>query len=156
MAQAVFACLSAQLVILRQVAQTQPWHLASPASSPSSPSSQSRLLPWLSQRDRRRLSAQASGSAAPASPRRICGLRRLVDTIRKSAYRLPMKTTEEIRNLLKKACEKAGGQAAWARRNGVSAQFVGDVLLGNRSPGKRIASVFGFEPVTMYRKNTPK
>ena len=36
------------------------------------------------------------------------------------------------------------------------AQFVGDVLLGNRSPGKRIASVFGFEPVTMYRKNTPK
>lgn len=43
--------------------------------------------------------------------------------------------TEEVRALLQRRVEEAGGAAAWARRNAVSNVYVGDVLAGRRSPG---------------------
>ena len=52
-------------------------------------------------------------------------------------------TADEVRAMLRQACEAAGGQSAWARINGVSPQFVCDVLSGYRFPGASIAKGLG-------------
>ena len=49
-------------------------------------------------------------------------------------------TAEQVRERLRKACEAEGGQAAWAKRYGVSPQYVNDVLSRHRLPGAMIAS----------------
>ena len=47
-------------------------------------------------------------------------------------------SADEVRERLRKACEDAGSQAAWARDHGVSPAFVCDVLCGRRQPGELI------------------
>lgn len=59
---------------------------------------------------------------------------------------------EDVRNILRKACEAAGTQKAWAEANGVSPQYVNDVLQGFREPGEAILSALGIEKVTTYRR----
>jgi hypothetical protein len=44
---------------------------------------------------------------------------------------------------LRAACEKAGSQAAWARANGIHAQYVSAVLRGNQHPGPQIVRALG-------------
>jgi hypothetical protein len=64
-------------------------------------------------------------------------------------------TADDVRKLLKTACDKAGSLRAWARENHLSAAYVSDVLLGNRQPGPTICEALGIEavkPVTAYRK----
>lgn len=61
-----------------------------------------------------------------------------------------MKTTDEMRAMLRAACEAAGSQIAWAKANGLSSAYVSDVLAGRREPGRSIAEAFGYQPVTMY------
>ena len=63
-----------------------------------------------------------------------------------------MISTDEMRQVLREACEVAGSQSAWAKANGLSSAYVSDVLAGRREPGKSIAQVFGYEPVTMYKE----
>lgn len=65
-----------------------------------------------------------------------------------------MITEQQIIERLRKACEKAGSQRAWAERNGVSEAYVTDVLKGRRRPGNSIACRFGYEQVMMYRETT--
>lgn len=50
---------------------------------------------------------------------------------------------------LREACKAAGGQSAWAKANGVSPQYVSDVLRG-KPPGDAILSALGIERV--YRR----
>jgi len=58
---------------------------------------------------------------------------------------------ERMRTLLREEVRKAGGATAWARKNGVSPQYVSDVLLNGKSMGPALARPLGFELVTMYR-----
>lgn len=53
-----------------------------------------------------------------------------------------------VRKLLRAAC--AGDQGAWARRNGVSAQYVSDVLHGRREPGNAILAALRLRRVVTY------
>ena len=54
-----------------------------------------------------------------------------------------MLTADDVREMLRRECEKAGGQSAWAKSHGVSPQFVCDVLSGYRAPGEAIAKGLG-------------
>lgn len=67
-------------------------------------------------------------------------------------------TEDDVRALLHKATEKAGGVRAWARAHNLSAAYVSDVRLGRRSLGPAILAALGLEiakvipAVTTYRK----
>lgn len=61
-------------------------------------------------------------------------------------------TLEQVLALLRRECEKAGGQAAWAKAAGLSASYVSDALQGRREPGESILRVLGLEKVTTYRR----
>lgn len=49
-------------------------------------------------------------------------------------------------------CRAAGGSSAWARKAGVSATYVSDVLAGKRAPGGRLLIALGIERVVTYRE----
>ena len=61
-----------------------------------------------------------------------------------------MISVDDLRKMLRDACEAAGSQKAWAKANGLSITYVSDVLAGRREPGKGIAQAFGFKPITVY------
>lgn len=64
-------------------------------------------------------------------------------------------TADDVRDLLRKACEKAGSLRAWAREHGLSAAYVSDVIAKRREPGPAICEAFEIEAVrgeTTYRK----
>jgi hypothetical protein len=65
-------------------------------------------------------------------------------------------TTEDVLKTLRRACETAGSQREWARRNGTSGQYVHDVLNGRRDPGVGILKPLGLERVVTYRKVAEK
>lgn len=54
---------------------------------------------------------------------------------------------EHIRQLL----AEAGTQKDLAAQLGVSAAYLGDVLIGRKEPGKKLLSALGMERVVMYR-----
>ena len=43
-------------------------------------------------------------------------------------------TADQVRDRLRKACEAAGGQAAWARKHDVTRAYVSAVLNGTQEP----------------------
>jgi len=47
-------------------------------------------------------------------------------------------------------CAKAGGQANWAATNGISKQYVCDVLNARRDPGPKILKVLGLKSRVVY------
>ena len=53
--------------------------------------------------------------------------------------------------MLARACQQAGGQAAWARLHGIAPGYVSDVLRGHDEPGKRLLAALGLERVVDYR-----
>lgn len=61
-------------------------------------------------------------------------------------------TEDEVKEALRRACEKAGNVRTWALANDVSPQYVGDVLNGNRKPGESILKPLGIEVVITYRR----
>lgn len=58
----------------------------------------------------------------------------------------------QVKALLRRQCEKVGGQAQWARSNGVSAVYVSDVLAGRRGPAGKLLTALSLERVISYRK----
>lgn len=59
-------------------------------------------------------------------------------------------------SLWRQQCERAGGQAAWAQKHGLSPSYVSDVLAGNRGSkiiGAAILKALGLEAVVTYRKS---
>jgi hypothetical protein len=56
-------------------------------------------------------------------------------------------TVEDVCDLLRRACDKAGGIREWARQHDVSAAYVSDVLLSRRAPGPSICGPLGLEAV---------
>ena len=63
-------------------------------------------------------------------------------------------TADNVRDMLRKAANKAGGIRAWARERNLSAAYVSDVVAGRREPGPSICEAFGLEAVreTTYRR----
>jgi hypothetical protein len=54
-------------------------------------------------------------------------------------------TADDVRNLLSRACDQAGGIRSWAREHGLSAAYVSDVLAKRREPGPSICEAFGLQ-----------
>ncbi len=65
-------------------------------------------------------------------------------------------TMDHVLALLRRRCDEAGGQAAWASANGVSAAYVCDVLHKRREPGDGILRPLGLEKVVTYRRKPQK
>jgi len=61
-------------------------------------------------------------------------------------------TLDQVLALLRRECEKAGSQDAWARSNGVTGAYVSDVLNRRREPGDGILRPLGLEKTTVYRR----
>lgn len=57
-------------------------------------------------------------------------------------------TAEQVRLILLAKC--AGNQKAWAEKNGVSPQYVCDVLMGRREPGESILNALGLRRLVFY------
>jgi DNA-binding transcriptional regulator YdaS (Cro superfamily) len=64
-------------------------------------------------------------------------------------------TLDQVLALLRRQCDEAGGQAAWAKAVGVSPSYVSDVLVGRREPGAGILRHLGLVRVVTYRKVKP-
>jgi hypothetical protein len=59
---------------------------------------------------------------------------------------------EKVTTLLRAECKRAGGAKAWAAKNGPSAQYVSDVLVGRREPGPAILVPLGLRKVVAYQR----
>jgi hypothetical protein len=63
-------------------------------------------------------------------------------------------TSDEVRELMRLACQEAGGPKAWAVAHGISPAYVYDALAGRREMGAKILSALGltksidYHPVT--------
>lgn len=57
--------------------------------------------------------------------------------------------------LLKDECARAGGQKAWAEKNGMSAAHVNDVLWSRKDPGEKILNALGLVKVVTYVRKKP-
>ena len=60
--------------------------------------------------------------------------------------------TNQVIELLKKACAKAGSQKAWARAHGLSQAYVSDVLQRKRGISDSVAEALGYRVVVTYQK----
>ncbi len=56
----------------------------------------------------------------------------------------------DLCRLLRQRCREAGGQRAWAAANGVSEQYVSDVLNARREPGETMLRALGLRKVVRY------
>ena len=56
--------------------------------------------------------------------------------------------------LLAAACAAAGSQREWAKANGISPQYLTDILKGRRQPNDRIARCIGWRRVVAFEKDT--
>jgi DNA-binding transcriptional regulator YdaS (Cro superfamily) len=63
---------------------------------------------------------------------------------------MPGLDTLDVLRMLRQACDAAGGQAIWATRNGVSPQFVCDVLNARRDLTPRIWEALNLRRVVRY------
>lgn len=59
-------------------------------------------------------------------------------------------TAKEVRMLLLNKAQALKSREALAAQLRVSPQYLGDVILGRREPGKKILAAIGFERVTLY------
>ncbi|WP_426221509.1 hypothetical protein [Methylobacterium sp. NFXW15] len=68
----------------------------------------------------------------------------------------PRLRREQVVDRLRAACAGAGGQAAGGRQNGVSQQYVHDVLRGRRDPGDTVLRPLGLQRATVYVPREPE
>ncbi len=65
---------------------------------------------------------------------------------------------DQLRNILARACEKAGSIRKWAKQNKFSAAFVCDVLNRNRDFSDRLLESIGYKreikSVVTFRKSS--
>jgi DNA-binding transcriptional regulator YdaS (Cro superfamily) len=81
----------------------------------------------------------------PPTPRMILALnlRRVVRYVPASGATEPVLDLPDVVRELRRRCEAAGGQSAWAAEAGVASQYVSDVVRGRREPGPRIIAGLG-------------
>lgn len=56
---------------------------------------------------------------------------------------------EDVGSMLKKRCDKVGGQMAFARAHGLHQQHISQVVNGQRPPSPRLCKALGIEPAGM-------
>lgn len=64
-------------------------------------------------------------------------------------------TEDEVRDLLRRKCEKAGSNRAFAIKHKITPTYIGDFLDGTRKPGPAILDALGLEVAsveTLYRR----
>jgi hypothetical protein len=61
-------------------------------------------------------------------------------------------TIEDVKDMLREACLKAGSQAIWAQQHGVSASYVSDVIQGRREPGDKVLKALGLDRIIIYKR----
>lgn len=61
----------------------------------------------------------------------------------------PWLNIDQVAKLLRRHVR--GNQAGWAKRHGISAAYVSDVLRGRRLPGKKITQAMGLEGALLWR-----
>jgi hypothetical protein len=61
-------------------------------------------------------------------------------------------TLNDVIAMLKKRCEEAGSQRAFALDSKISPQYITDVLRRKREPGQMVLDALGLEKVTTYRE----
>lgn len=60
--------------------------------------------------------------------------------------------SKEVLQDLRKSILQADSVADWARKNGVSPQYVHDVLQKRREPGSKILTALGYAAVKVYER----
>jgi DNA-binding transcriptional regulator YdaS (Cro superfamily) len=63
-----------------------------------------------------------------------------------------MLPAERVLNDLRKACDAAGSQVAWAEANDVSPALLSETLSKRRDLSPAVLSALGYERVVLYRK----
>ena len=58
----------------------------------------------------------------------------------------------EVFAALRRACDEAGGQKAWAEAHGIAPQHVNDVLNARREISDRVLAALGLVRVTRYAR----
>lgn len=61
-------------------------------------------------------------------------------------------TQDQFCEYLRRICQKAGGQSAWARDHDLTQQYVSDVINKRRKPGDKICRAAGIVRDIVYRK----
>lgn len=61
-------------------------------------------------------------------------------------------TNDQLRDLLRKECLKAGEQKAWAERYGVNRNEICDMIRGRRKVSERVMNILGYEWVIAKKK----
>jgi hypothetical protein len=59
---------------------------------------------------------------------------------------------DQVRKILKKECDEAGSQAAWAYRHSLSASYVSDVLQERREPGPSLLTALKLVRLVSYKR----
>lgn len=65
------------------------------------------------------------------------------------------KSVEEMRQLLREQCDRAGSQRAWADANTFSDAYICDVLKGARGISPELAKALGYEHRHIFYKIPP-
>jgi hypothetical protein len=61
-------------------------------------------------------------------------------------------THDQFCELLRRLCAREGGQAAWAKKHGLSPAFVSDVIGKRRPPSSKICAAAGVSKEIVYRR----
>ena len=61
-------------------------------------------------------------------------------------------TPNQVRELLKSACDKAGSQSAFADKHGMSRALICQIINNNLEPANKVCAALGIERVITYRK----
>jgi len=65
-------------------------------------------------------------------------------------------TADDVRSMLRAACETAGSQGDWAARHGVTQPYISHVLTGRREPPRAILKAMHLERVVeVYYRASP-
>ena len=59
-------------------------------------------------------------------------------------------TADEMREMLRRMCEEAGSQEAWAKAHGFGQSYVSQVILGLSTPSPRLLAEMGMREVVSY------
>jgi len=59
-------------------------------------------------------------------------------------------TADDVRAMLRRACEEAGGKPTLARNLGCTTSYVDMLLSGRRPPSKKILAAFGLRQETSF------
>jgi DNA-binding transcriptional regulator YdaS (Cro superfamily) len=62
-----------------------------------------------------------------------------------------METEHDLRDLLTQMVETLGSQKNVAQLLGISQPYLGDVLLGRRGIGVKLAKALGYERITVFK-----